>query len=58
MVQAKTVPDHDIRINQRPIRRICVQADDGRELELSELMWLSREDPESAPPLKQGDEAA
>ena len=46
------------RINQRPIRRISVQADDGRELQLSELMWLPREDSESGPPLKQGGRAA
>ena len=32
------------RLNQRPIRRICVQAEDGRELQLSDLTWLSRED--------------
>jgi DNA-binding HxlR family transcriptional regulator len=24
----------------RPIRRICVQAQDGRELQLSDLMWI------------------
>ena len=24
----------------RPIRRICIQAQDGRELQLSELMWI------------------
>ena len=46
------------RINQRPIRRICVQADDGRALELSELMWLPREDSEGEPPLKRGGSAA
>lgn len=27
-----------------PIRRICVQAHDGRELKLNELMWIERED--------------
>ena len=32
------------RLNQRPIRRIGVQADDGRDLTLEELMWLPRED--------------
>ncbi|MEO7365094.1 MAG: helix-turn-helix domain-containing protein [Sphingomicrobium sp.] len=32
------------RVNQRPIRRICVQSDDGRILELGDLMWLPRED--------------
>lgn len=46
------------RLNQRPIRRICVQADDGRELQLEELMWLPREESETAPPLKQGGRAA
>ncbi len=46
------------RLNQRPIRRICVQADDGRELQLEELMWLPREESEPAPPLKQGGRAA
>ena len=28
----------------RPIRRICVQAEDGRELKLRELMWIERDD--------------
>ena len=32
------------RLHGRPIRRICVQAADGRALELGELVWLSRED--------------
>lgn len=45
------------RLNQRPIRKICVQADDGRELQLSELMWLPREDSESEPPLNHGGRA-
>ena len=39
---------HDImladRRDGRPIRRICVQAEDGRELRLQELMWLERVD--------------
>ena len=26
----------------RPIRRICVQAQDGRELKLKDLMWIER----------------
>ena len=26
----------------KPVRRICVQASDGRELSLNELMWLDR----------------
>jgi DNA-binding HxlR family transcriptional regulator len=30
----------------RPVRKICVQADDGRELMLSELMWISSEEAE------------
>ncbi|MEO8547114.1 MAG: helix-turn-helix domain-containing protein [Sphingomicrobium sp.] len=46
------------RLNQRPIRKICVQADDGRELQLEELMWLSREEAESETPLKHGGRAA
>ncbi|HEU5285015.1 MAG TPA: helix-turn-helix domain-containing protein [Sphingomicrobium sp.] len=37
------------RLNGRPIRRICVQAEDGRELELGDLTWLSRDHLESAP---------
>lgn len=50
------------RLYQRPIRRICVQADDGRELQLSDLKWLSSDDlatgiPDSVP-LKQGGRAA
>ena len=32
------------RLHGRPIRRISVQADDGRELELADLVWLARED--------------
>ena len=31
-----------------PIRRICVQAEDGRELSLEELRWAKREDVETA----------
>ena len=45
------------RLNQRPIRRICVQADDGRALTLEELTWIPREDAASAP-LKRSDKAA
>ena len=29
----------------RPIRRICVQAEDGRELQLDELTWVTRDEP-------------
>jgi DNA-binding HxlR family transcriptional regulator len=32
------------RLHGRPIRKICVQAEDGRELELKDLVWLARED--------------
>ena len=46
------------RLNSRPIRKICVQADDGRELELSDLIWVRREEAESAPPLKRSGSAA
>ena len=31
------------RRDGRPIRKICVQAEDGRALELEDLMWVSRE---------------
>ena len=31
----------------RPIRRICVQAQDGRALELDDLMWITRDSPPS-----------
>lgn len=31
------------RRDGRPIRRICVQAEDGRELQLADLMWIERE---------------
>lgn len=32
------------RRDGRPIRRICVQAADGRELKLDELMWIEGDD--------------
>lgn len=44
------------RRHGRPVRRICVQAEDGRELGLGDLMWLAREDalePEDRAPLNQ-----
>ena len=41
------------RLEGRPVRTICVQAEDGRALGLSDLTWLSRDDVESAP-LKRG----
>ena len=31
------------RRDGKPVRKICVQAHDGRELKLSELMWINRE---------------
>ena len=31
------------RRDGRPIRRICVQAEDGRELRLQDLMWVERQ---------------
>lgn len=37
----------------RPIKRICVEAEDGRALELGDLTWRSRDEVESAP-LKRG----
>jgi DNA-binding HxlR family transcriptional regulator len=33
----------------RPIRKLCVQAQDGRPLELSDLIWVEREAAEAAP---------
>ena len=32
------------RRDGRPIRKLCVQAEDGRELKLSDLMWVEREE--------------
>jgi DNA-binding HxlR family transcriptional regulator len=32
------------RRDGKPVRKICVQADDGRELSLSDLTWVERED--------------
>lgn len=31
------------RRDGKPVRKICVQAHDGRELKLNELMWIDRE---------------
>ncbi|MGI8610870.1 MAG: winged helix-turn-helix transcriptional regulator [Sphingomicrobium sp.] len=41
------------RLTGRPVRKICVQAENGRELQLEDLTWLSREEVE-ATPLKRG----
>jgi DNA-binding HxlR family transcriptional regulator len=41
------------RLTGRPVRKICVQAEDGREINLDDLTWLPREDVEAAP-LKRG----
>jgi len=30
------------QLSGKPIRRICVQADDGRELKLGDMMWVDR----------------
>jgi DNA-binding HxlR family transcriptional regulator len=35
--------------NLRPIRRICVLAEDGREVGLNDLMWLMRDEVEATP---------
>ena len=32
------------RLHGRPVRRICVQAEDGRELELGDLVWRARDE--------------
>jgi DNA-binding HxlR family transcriptional regulator len=32
------------RRDRRPVRKICVQAHDGRELALSDLTWIDREE--------------
>ncbi|MBA3511684.1 MAG: helix-turn-helix transcriptional regulator [Sphingomonas sp.] len=45
------------RLNGRPVREICVQAEDGRKLGVGDLTWLSREDVERAP-LKRGGRVA
>lgn len=31
--------------NRKPVRKICVQAHDGRPLQLNELVWIEREQP-------------
>ena len=36
------------RRDGRPIQRMCVQAEDGRRLELEDLMWIKREEAEAA----------
>jgi len=37
------------RRDAKPIRKLCVQAHDGRELSLSELTWIDRDDAGTAP---------
>jgi DNA-binding HxlR family transcriptional regulator len=44
------------RLKGRPVRKICVLSDDGRELRLDDLMWVPREDADAAP-LKRGGRA-
>ena len=46
------------RQNGRPIRKICVLTDDGREVGLSDLIWVPREECECEPPVKRGGRAA
>ena len=41
------------RLSGRPVRKLCVQAEDGRNLGVGDLTWLPREDVEEAP-LKRG----
>jgi DNA-binding HxlR family transcriptional regulator len=41
----------------KPVRRICVQAADGRPLQLSELTWMSREETDGVPATRQGEAA-
>lgn len=36
------------RRNGRPIRKICVQADDGRPLSLDDLVWVERDEAKAA----------
>jgi DNA-binding HxlR family transcriptional regulator len=36
------------RRDGKPIRKICVQAADGREVGLEELMWITRDEAEAA----------
>lgn len=36
------------RASGRPIRKLCVQAEDGRELSLDDLVWTAREDAQTA----------
>jgi DNA-binding HxlR family transcriptional regulator len=35
------------RRDGKPVRKICVQSHDGRELQLSELTWIDREEPQA-----------
>jgi DNA-binding HxlR family transcriptional regulator len=37
------------RRDGKPVRKMCVQAHDGRELKLGDLMWIDREDAGLAP---------
>ena len=45
------------RADGKPIRRIAVQSEDGRELKLPDLMWVSRE-ASDVPARRQDEEAA
>jgi len=37
------------RRDGKPVRKICVQAHDGRELSLYDLMWIDRETEQTIP---------
>lgn len=34
--------------DRKPVRKICVQAHDGRELRVGEMMWIDRMDPQAS----------
>lgn len=42
------------RDSGRPVRKICVQAEDGRELALDDLAWIARDEVEEAPEKAKG----
>ena len=40
------------RRDRKPVRKICVQAHDGRELSLHELMWINEDKQQQQPAMK------
>ena len=40
------------RRDRKPVRKICVQAHDGRELSLHELMWINEDKQQQQPAIK------